>query len=247
MKFLERVKQLVMKKPASSNRGQSASEFDNPYLNARRTWNHLMLGLVSKSTFSQVFGLIGVLMGLAAIGGMIHIGSLSKFIPYIVEVDKLGTPAGYAPAQAAKSPDQRVIRSQVSSFIADSRSVTPDISLQRKMIFRVYAVLSPTDAAAQKMNDWLNGSADSTPFKRAATQTVSVDIRSAMPQTPDTWQVEWTETTRDRQGVLKGKPEVWRALVTVYVAETTTDTTEEKMQMNPINTFVRDFTWSKQL
>jgi type IV secretion system protein VirB5 len=40
---------------------------------------------------------------------------------------------------------------------------------------------------------------------------VNVEIKTAIPQTPDTWQVEWEETARDRQGTPKGKPAIWRA------------------------------------
>ena len=39
--------------------------------------------------------------------------------------------------------------------------------------------------------------AESSPFKRAENETVSIEIASVIPQTPDTWQVDWIETTRD--------------------------------------------------
>lgn len=93
----------------------------------------------------------------------------------------------------------------------------------------------------------MNGSEDASPFNRAAKETVSVEITSVMPLTPETWQVDWLETVRDRQGAMKGQPTSMRALVTVYTAETTPNTTEEQMRMNPMNVFVRDFSWTKQL
>jgi type IV secretory pathway TrbF-like protein len=68
-----------------------------------------------------------------------------------------------------------------------------------------------------------------------------------LPQTADTWQVDWMETARDRQGVVKGAPQRWRALVTVYAMGTTPDTTEEQIRNNPLSIYVRDFSWSKQL
>jgi type IV secretory pathway TrbF-like protein len=78
----------------------------------------------------------------------------------------------------------------------------------------VYSKLAPNDPATAKMNEWLNGNADASPFKRAAKEMVSVEIKSVLPQTPDTWQVDWVETTRDRQGAVKGQPVTMRALVT---------------------------------
>ncbi|WP_425327709.1 conjugal transfer protein TrbF [Pseudomonas nitroreducens] len=249
MSFPETLKGLIFKRPteapakAQSPRG---STLDNPYLTARRTWNDHVGSVVTSRQTWQVIGILSMMVALAGVGGIIHIGSQSRFIPYVVEVDKLGQPMAVAPAQVAARVDLRVIKSQVAGFVADARTVTPDVALQRKSIFRLYALMSPGDPATQKINEWLNGTKDSSPFVRAAEETVSVDIRSVMQQTPETWQVDWEEVTRDRQGVLKGRAN-WRALVTAYVAEPTTQTSEEQMRMNPIGTYVRDFSWSKQL
>jgi type IV secretion system protein TrbF len=88
----------------------------------------------------------------------------------------------------------------VASFINDARLVTPDIALQRKAIFRVYAMLSANDPATAKSNQWFNGSEDASPFNRAKKETVSIEIHTVIPQTPETWQVDWVETVYDRQG-----------------------------------------------
>jgi type IV secretion system protein VirB5 len=76
---------------------------------------------------------------------------------------------------------------------------------------------------------------------------VNIEIETTLQQTGETWQVDWIETTRDRQGVPKSPPQRWRALVTVYMVETTPETTEEQMRDNPLGIHVRDFSWSKQL
>jgi type IV secretion system protein VirB5 len=143
--------------------------------------------------------------------------------------------------------DPRILKATVAGFISDKRLVTPDVALQRAAVFRVYSQLSPNDPATQKMNEWLNGSADASPFKRATKIMVNIDITSVMPQTPDTWQVDWIETTRDRQGSIIGQPTTYRALVTVYLAEPVANTTEEQLRNNPLGIYVRDFTWQKLL
>lgn len=219
-------------------------EIENPYLTARRTWNEHVGSVVSSRQTWQVVGILSLLIALASVGGVIHIGSQSKYIPYVIEVDKLGQTIAVGPVQAAGRADQRVVHASVSEFVSDARSVTPDVALQRKAVFRVYAHLSPNDPATAKMNEWLNGTADSSPFKRATKEMVSVEIKSVLPQTPDTWQVEWTETTRDRQGVMKGQAVNMRALVNVYTIETTSQTTDEQLRNNPLGIYVRDFSWS---
>jgi type IV secretion system protein VirB5 len=135
----------------------------------------------------------------------------------------------------------------LAAWVADARTVTPDIALQRKAIFRVYAMLAPNDPATAKMTEALNGNEHVNPFKRAEKETVNVEVETPLQQTAETWQVDWTETTRDRQGAMTRTAQRWRALITIYTAEPSSDTTEAQMRDNPFGVHVRDFTWAKQL
>lgn len=226
--------------------GRRSGESENPYLAARRTWNDHTRGVVASRQMWQVFGILALMVSLGGIGGMIHIGSQSKFVPYVIEVDKLGQTLAVARADKTTKADPRIIRAAIAEFISDARTVTPDTALQRKSVFDVYALLASSDPATQKMNEWLNGSEDASPFKRAQTEMVSVEVGTVLPQTPETWQVDWVETTRDRQGVVKGIPAHMRALVTVYSVEPKPSTSEEQLHKNPLGIYVRDFSWSRQ-
>ncbi len=249
------LRRLTRQKPAGDSRRASApldggrrpGESENPYLAARRTWNDHVGGVVASRQMAMLGGVLCLLIALAAVGGMTYIGSQARFVPMVVEVDKLGQHAATTTADRAQPADPRVVRASVAAWIADARLVTPDVALQRKAVLRIYAMLAPNDAATTKMNEWLNGTEASSPFKRAANETVSVEVETTLLQTGETWQVDWIETTRDRQGVLKSAPQRWRALVTVYTVEATSETTEEQMRDNPLGIHVRDFTWSKQL
>lgn len=252
----ETIKGLIFKKPSNDGQrrnskllddGNRQGENENPYLTARRTCNDQAAANVGNRQMLQVFGILALMIALAAVGGMIHIGSQSKFVPYVVEVDKHGQIIAVAPAQRAGKADPRIVHASVSSFINDLRMVTPDVALQRKAVYRVYSMLSSKDAATAKANEWLNGTEDSSPFKRAEKETVSIEFITVLSQTPDTWQVDWVETVRDRQGVLKDQPYNMRALVTVYTAETTSQTTEAQFRNNPLSIYVRDFSWAKQI
>lgn len=227
--------------------GRRQGEHENPYLAARRTWNDQSAANIASRQMFQLLGILALLVALAAVGGMIYIGSQSKFVPYVVEVDRLGQPMAVAPADHASPVDARVVHAAVADWIGSMRLVTPDIALQRRAVFKAYAMLAAGDPATAKANEWLNGTDDSSPFKRAAKETASIEISSVMPQTPDTWQVDWIETVRDRQGVKKAGPQRWRALVTVYTVPPTPATTEEDMRNNPLGVRVRDFSWSKLL
>lgn len=227
--------------------GRREGESENPYLSARRTWNDYTGSVVASRRMWQAVGIVSLMIVLVSVGGLINVAGKSKFIPYVVEVDELGNASAAGPVTSTSKADPRILKSDVVEFITDARLVTPDVALQRAAIFRIYARLSPNDPATKKMNEWLNGSNSSNPFKRAAKEMVSVEIKSVMPQTPDTWQVDWLETKRDRAGVLDGKPTTYRALVTVYQAEPSSETTEEQILMNPLGVFIKDYSWQKLL
>jgi len=214
----------------------------SPYLDARQIWNDRVAPVVSSRQMWQLIAILSLLLAMGSLAGIIQIERESKLIPYVVEVDKLGQAVAVSRADEALPADPRVIRAAVASFISDARLVTPDGTLQRGAVLRVYGVLSTGDPATSKMNEWLNGNPNANPFKRAETEMVSVEIKSVMPQTDSTWQVDWVETVRDRKGVTVSDPIRMRALVTVYVAP---PTTEEQMRKNPLGIFVRDFSWTK--
>ena len=223
--------------------GRRKGENENPYLSARRTWNDYVGSIVSSRRMWQVVAIINLLIVLVAVGGMVENSGRSKYIPYIVEVDKLGQIVAKGPIASTTKADPRLLKTTVSEFITKARLVTPDIALQRTAIYEIYAHLSPNDPATQKMNEWL-GDPKTNPFQRAKTTMVNIEISSIIPQTPDTWQADWVETVRNRSG---GVDEVitLRGLFTIYNAEPSAGTTEQQLLMNPLGIYISDYSWQK--
>jgi len=229
---------------AAAGNGEAARVV-NPYLNARQEWNSQTERAFSQLHVWQLFGVAGLLVGLAGVAGIAYVGSKSKYVPYVIEVDKLGEVAAVGPAQLAAPADPRVVRASLASFISSARLVTSDVELERKAVFVVYGMVQTKDPATTKLNEWFSGSKDSDPFERARKITVSTDINSVQPVSATSWQVDWMETTRDRDGVLVGKPMHMRAALEVYILPPSTHAKESDIQRNPLGIFVRDFTWQE--
>ena len=220
---------------------------ENPYLDARKKHNEYESSRNASLRLWKLFGLLGLLTGLAGVGGMIHIGSQSKFVPYVIEVDKLGQTLPVSVADKAAPADPRIVSSLLARAITLARMVTPDVVVQRNAIFELYASLDSSDPAALKMQEYLGSDSDTSPFKRAAKETVDVQITSVIPQSDETWQVDWMETVRERgDGSIISRFRM-RALVRIYVVPPTNRTSEEQIRKNPLGIFIRDFNWSKQL
>jgi type IV secretion system protein TrbF len=215
----------------------------NPYLEARRRWNSEVDRAVGSLHVWQLVGVAGMLMGVGGVGGMIWLGGQSRYVPYVIEVDRLGEAVGVGVASVAGPADERVVRASVGAFVGQARMVTPDIEVQRRAIFSVYGMLKTRDPACVKMNEYLGGEGENSPFARAARETVSCDISSVLPVSKESWQVDWQETVCDRDGGLIGKPEHMRAVLSIYIQAPGLSAKASEIMRNPLGVYVRDFNW----
>lgn len=224
--------------------GRRKGESNNPFLSTRRTWNDYLAAQVASRKLWQTMTCLSLLIALVAVFGCVYNCTKSKYIPYVIEVDKLGHVAPTSgPLEISTFDNQRVIQATLADFIEQARTVTPDVSIQRKLIYKLYDKMNPSDPATMKMNDFLNGDPDKNPYKRAETEMVNVEITSVLAQSEHTYQVEWDESTRSRNGALKSKAH-WKALITVYIVDSR-DFTEEMIRKNPAGIFIENFSWTK--
>lgn len=222
-----------------------SKDVPNPWFDARAAWTAREAAARSRERMWQVVALFGLLIGLFALGGLIYYANSSRYIPYVVEVDKLGAAMGVRPADKMRQADPRVIRYAIANFITESRMVSVDINVQKRAIFRVYSYLSDLDVSTTKMNEYMNSTPESTPFARAARETVETEIVSMIPQTETSFEIDWIETVRDRStGGVKEQFKM-RAMVSYYFASIDKTQTGESLLYNPLGLFIRDFNWAR--
>lgn len=213
---------------------------DNPYLAARMEWNERYGSYIRTARVWQGIGLISLAMATIGFGFALYQSTQVKLVPYIVEVDKLGTPAiGGFPAQIEYA-DERVVRSMLGAWIANFRSVTPDTVVAKGYIDRVYGMLRQTDVATQKVNNFYR---TNSPFDRAQSRTVSVEVTSIVPLSNQSYQIDWTEIERDRKG-MELQTKRWRGVASVTLSP---PQDEAIIRLNPIGLYLKDFDWTAQL
>ncbi|QIN36808.1 conjugal transfer protein TrbF [Legionella longbeachae] len=220
---------------------------DNPYLNAKRAWNFHTAGLMKSLQIWQLVSLSSLLITLAAIGGLITIGSQSKFIPLVFQQDASGNTLSVTRADKVGEASIDDYRAAAAHFIENIRMVSVDVALQKKAVFQVYSYLNQNDAALTKVQEFYSDKQHSNPFDRAAHEIVSIEIRSVLQESEDTWQVDWVETVRNRDGTLKEKPAQMKAIVTMYQDNELNDVSNESILKNPHLIYIRDFNWSYDL
>ena len=213
---------------------------ENPYLAARQEWNERYGSYVMAARAWRIVGITGMLMAVIGFSYALYQSTQVKLVPYIVEVDKLGTAASAGFPQQIEYADARVVRATLGSFVSNFRSVTPDAVVQKQYIDRTYALLRTSDPATEKINAWFRGN---SPFDRAVTMTVAIEVANIVPLSNQSYQVDWTEFQRDRQGKELGTRR-YRGIATVTL---TPPQDEAVIRFNPIGLYLKDFEWTAQL
>lgn len=212
----------------------------NPYLDARREWNERYGSYIARARTWRTIAVLTSLAAVAAVIGIAWIGAQNKFVPYVVQVDKLGAAVAVAPAERANMPDIRVVKAQLAEFIANLRTVSPDVAVERQLISRGYAMVATGTPAYTTLNEYFK---TNNPLQTAQTETIQVEVQSVLPLSDKTFQVEWHEEHRAGSGDLIKRTR-WKAAIEVGFNP---PTDEAGIMKNPLGVFVTNIQWSQQL
>jgi type IV secretion system protein TrbF len=210
------------------------------YLEARREWNERYGEYIAREHAWKIGFFIMGAISLVCAGGMAYTSAQSKFVPYVVAIDKLGSAVAVQRADIAAKPDTRVIRAQLARWIENVRSVYQDAGAERVNIEYVYSMLRRSDPAFIRLNEYL---AKHDPFERAKSEGVGVQINSVMPITDTTWGVQWKETTHSGKGETLNSMD-YQANLTIAIDPPTKEAT---LLHNPMGIYIKNYDWSERL
>ena len=217
----------------------------NPYFEARREWDERYDDLVLGKRNWQIAA--GGLLALALIlaGGIVWLATRSRYIPYVVEVDKLGyaltVPQPLTPSSIPDVTD-RIERYEVAAFIRNARAVSSDTQIEQQMLNSLLA--HARGAADRFLDEYYHADGFArNPFRRAQRETVTVQIDSILKLSARSYQVRWTETRHDLNGATLGAPTHWEAVLQTEIVPPTSDDT---IVSNPLGFYVTQISWTEQ-
>lgn len=225
---------------AKEPKGSIGSAEGNPYLDGRREWLERYGDYIQSRNAWRRVAIAALMVAFMGVGGALWLGSQNRFVPYVIQVDKLGAAVAVGQATEAQSVEPKMIRAQLARWIAATRGVVVDAAAQRQMIKDAYAGVNSRSSAYGELNDFFRGN---QPFSRAAVEGVTVDIQSVLPISRDTWRVEWVETRRGRDGRLLSTS-TWQSTITVAIQA---PSDEAGILKNPLGIYVNAFSWQRRL
>jgi len=215
-------------------------EVYNAYLTARKEWDERYGEFIIRARNWRTVATIAVLVALLATGGMVLLSARSHVIPFVVLIDSLGRPVASGLAEQTSIGDDRLRRAVIQDWIENVRMVTSDGVAQRKAIERVYAHIATGTSAQAFISEFYR---NDPPFKRAQTDTVSVEVKSVLPTSDRSFEVDWIETLRDLYGNVKSTDH-WKGSFTIAV---NAPADERQARVNPLGVYLTAASWAKVL
>ena len=214
--------------------------FSSPYLVARREWDERYGGLIKRAQQWRTIAILALLVALAEAIVIIGVATRPRIAPYVVAVDFLGRVAAAGAADRNSPVDERMKQAAITQWVQDMRGVTSDGLAERAAIDHIYAMIGSQSAAQTIVTDYFRAN---QPFERGSRETVQVEVNAILPNSPHSYEVDWTETQRS----LDGKPissDKWKGIFTVAINPSTD---EAVLRVNPFGIYIMDISWSKIL
>lgn len=218
------------------------SDPDAPWVNAQRHHDNLIARKdVQILNWQRAFG-VAMVLATAGVTAAAYAFSLPRVEPVFVGVDKLArTEAMAIGVNAATVPVQDLVEREMKEFISNSRTVTSDYTQNNVVLTKAFSRL---EGAAY--NYVKNDLQSHKPNDVAEKKSIQVDIKIAFPITDgnqrNSWQVEWTETSRDLKGEQIGQPEMWKANIQYELRR---GKTRDEVAENPVGFHIPTMSWAK--
>src|SRR5580658_10394851 len=212
----------------------------NPYLAARREWDERYGEIITRAKNWRFIAILSAMSTVVSVVGIVVLSARSKVVPFVVAIDSLGRTVAAGPAEVTRTTDEKLKKADLFSWIEDLRLVTSDPFCQRKAIDQVCALLAMGSEAQAFVTAFYRAD---PPQKRGQTETVNIDVKSVLPNSNRTYEIEWIETTHDLNGGILATDH-WKGSFTIALNP---PTEERLMRVNPLGIYVTDAAWTRVL
>lgn len=213
----------------------------SPYAAARAEFNEVFGDFMTQSRNWRFVALVSVITTMIAVGSLGVRATQSKFIPYIVEVDKHGTAQTVGLAtRVDTSTDDGLVRSYLRRFVMSCRGVSVDPIVAKANVDDCFGMVAQGSSAARRITETFEAK---NPLLLGRTQTVEVTVATPLRISSQSWQLAWNEKTRDLTGKLLENRD-WKSTVTVAFNPPEDDA---HAIVNPLGLFVMDLDWRPEL
>ena len=213
---------------------------ETPYLAGRREWNERYGSYIKRENNWRLVAFGSLAVALMSVSGLVWVSGQAKVVPYAVQLNGNSEVVRVQRADVASRPNANQMRAALRNWVIGARTVYVDLRAEQALVDATYAMTLPDSPAYQNLATYHR---ESNPYTRATNETVEVEVKAVVPVSDETWQVEWTETTKKRSGKIVDTKQ-WQGTFTVLISP---PTNEAQIMVNPLGIYVRQFAWTTRL
>ena len=233
------------KRSAGSSAGSQSTlgggnPVDTPWIRAEYLYNDTFLRQAAQTKNWRLFAFFCLGITIIAVGGLIYLGGQSKYIPMVVEVDKLGQTIAVRAltGKDAITDSSRIVYREMFDLIENLRTVTTDRLANNDRLAKGFSRL--TGAATKYVQTELR---KAPPNDVGSTKSVQIIVKTALKLAGQSWQIDWEERSYGLNGDQLGT-EMWRATLQYDLVPSSE---EKAIRINPIGFTVSEISWQKVL
>lgn len=204
-------------------------EFFDRYFQLAKMINNLRLMLLGS-----------LAIGVIAVGGMVALALQNKVVPYVVELNGNSEMVRVTRADVAEKPTDNMVMASLRLFVIGARTVFLDRRAQQMQMNTAYSMILAGSPAYKAMEDFHTAN---NPYEKSKTETVEVAVSSFPKISDDTWQVEWTETTKQLSGKVLSVRN-WQGTFKVKIIP---PTDVNQISVNPFGIYVEWLSWTPRI
>lgn len=238
MWFFSKKEKPVLAIPGAADAASPFDGHDAPWVRAQLFHDDRFLRQAMQTkNWQRAFLVMAVITGIS-VSGSIFLAGRSKFIPMVIEVDKLGQTVAVKAltGDEAVTDSSRLVYREMFDLVENLRTVSTDRIANN---VRLNAGFSRLTGSAN--NYVKNELRKAPPNEVGSTKAVQIKVRSALKLSGKSWQIDWEERSLGLNGDDLGV-EVWRATLQ-YTLEPAGDI--DSIRRNPIGFTVSELSWQK--
>lgn len=212
---------------------------ETPYQRAQQVWDD-RIGSARVQAANWRYAAFGSLaIALLSLGAYIHERGDTHIATYVVPVSEYGRPGRIEMAGRVYQPTTAEIGYFLADWVTKVRARSPvDKVINNNNLRASYSFVS--DSAQEELATL--GKAAIEAAAKGDAPAITVDIKSVIPRSPTTYQVQWNETE-----VHQGEHAATTHWTGLFSTKLQPPTDEAQLRANPLGLFITDFKMTQEL
>jgi type IV secretion system protein VirB5 len=213
-----------------------------PYILGRENHDELYSAGVKRAANWRAAFFIMAMLALVSSVGSLMLYKRAHLVPYVVAVDSLGRVVAQGPVQETSVQNGAVVKAAIYDFVTNLRQIVVDQNAEHTSINKVYSMVSTGSAAQRYINGYYM---EHSPFERAETESVTVDVATILPVSDTTYEVTWAEKVYTHTGMLVPSESHHYKGSFTFAINAPKD--EQISRLNPLGVYITDASWTVDL